>query len=55
MKLRRKKTKTARQRQRSAPSDSNRSSAFSYGANRPDQESIANRETQREKTTKTSK
>lgn len=44
MKFRLKKTKTVRQRQKAATSDNVRSPAFSYGANRPDQESLSNRE-----------
>lgn len=49
MKLRKKKPNpSARQRKRATPEDaSKQSSAFSYGANRPDHESIANREAQR--------
>lgn len=49
MKLRKKKQDpTARQRKRTVSEDSpKKSAAFSYGANRPDHESIANREAQR--------
>lgn len=47
MKFRSKKTKSVRQRQRTNQDDNVRSQAFSYGANRPDQESLSNRETER--------
>jgi len=52
MKLRKKKQiPTARQRKRSMPEDvAKQSAAFSYGANRPDHESIANREAKRSST-----
>lgn len=52
MKLRRNKpAPTTRQRKKSEPEDNrNSAAAFSYGANRPDHESIANREAQRTST-----
>jgi hypothetical protein len=49
MKIRRTKAKSRRQRQRAVSDETGRSPAFSYGASRPDQESMANREEKRVK------
>src|SRR4051794_9162796 len=44
MRLRRNKTRATRQRQKTAVEEPNRSSAFSYGASRPDKQTTSNRE-----------